>query len=163
MEKENEVPESGITLSPLSPDKLQGVLEIERSVYSLPWTRDMFLSELAFPEQSFFYVMELEGALIGYAGFRAFMGEAHIMNIAVHPRHMRKGLGKKLLDFLLGEIAAQRAGIVYLEVRRSNAAAIGLYERSGFTTVSVRPGYYADNCEDALIMVKGLDIHEQQI
>lgn len=163
MEEEKEISRSEIVFSPLSRDKIQAVMEIERRVYSLPWTEAMFLSELALPEQSFFFVMEYRGEIIGYAGFRAFMGEAHIMNIALKPGFTRKGLGGKLLDFLLGEISSRGAGIVYLEVRRSNAAAIGLYERSGFTTASIRPCYYSDNDEDAVIMIKGLDIYENKI
>jgi len=80
-------------------------------------------------------------------------GEVHIHAIATHPDHRRAGVGAALLDRALAQGRAQGCSIATLEVRRGNAPAIALYQRAGFRTVHVRPRYYQDNGEDALVMV----------
>jgi ribosomal-protein-alanine N-acetyltransferase len=78
--------------------------------------------------------------------------ELQIMNVAVDPEQRRRGYGSALLADLLQFARGQNIAAATLEVRRSNAGAIQLYERHGFRHVGVRPRYYSDNHEDALIM-----------
>jgi len=83
--------------------------------------------------------------------------ELHVLNVATTPALRRRGFARALMDEALAYAAAQRVRIVLLEVRRSNRAAIKLYRGFGFTALGVRPRYYADNDEDAIEMILGLD------
>jgi ribosomal protein S18 acetylase RimI-like enzyme len=106
------------------------------------------------------------GRIVGFAAFSAIMtvgaGESAIENMAVDPLWQRKGVGRRLLTAGLLWCRAHAAGMVFLEVRASNRAAIGLYERVGFSTVGIRPGYYREPAEDGLQMRKILDLSLQQ-
>jgi ribosomal-protein-alanine N-acetyltransferase len=77
--------------------------------------------------------------------------EMHLLNLAVHPAHRRRGIARFLLTTALVRARSQGAAVVWLEVRPSNRAALALYHSFGFEEVGIRPGYYTDNGEDALI------------
>lgn len=130
---------------------LEAVLAIEKEVFTLPWTPGMFEREIIMPI-SRFYVLLAGDELAGYAGFWKVMGEAHILNFAIAPAHRRKGYGRRLLAALLDAARAETMRRAVLEVRASNAAALTLYGACGFRRLGVRPGYYPDNDEDAVIM-----------
>jgi len=83
--------------------------------------------------------------------------ELHVLNIATEPSMRRRGIARMLMDVALDYARDARIRIVLLEVRRSNRAAIKLYRGLGFTAMGVRPGYYADNDEDAIEMMLALD------
>lgn len=83
--------------------------------------------------------------------------ELHVLNVATAPPLRRRGFARVLMDEALAYAARERVRIVLLEVRRSNRAAIKLYRGLGFTALGVRPGYYADNDEDAIEMILALD------
>ena len=83
--------------------------------------------------------------------------ELHILNVATTEALRRRHLGLALMEEALAYGAAHHIRIVLLEVRRSNLPAIKLYRRLGFTALGVRAGYYADNDEDAIEMILGLD------
>jgi ribosomal-protein-alanine N-acetyltransferase len=83
--------------------------------------------------------------------------ELHVLNVATSPPLRRRGFARALMDEALAYAASERVRIVLLEVRRSNRAAIKLYRGFGFTVLGVRPGYYADNGEDAIEMILALD------
>jgi [ribosomal protein S18]-alanine N-acetyltransferase len=83
--------------------------------------------------------------------------ELHVLNVATDPPMRRRGLARALMDEALVYAAGERVRIVLLEVRRSNRPAIKLYRGLGFTVLGVRPGYYADNDEDAIEMILALD------
>ena len=78
--------------------------------------------------------------------------EVHLLDLAVDESARRRGVGRELVEALLGYARETEARLVLLEVRRSNAAAIGLYRSTGFTENGVRRAYYSDNGEDALEM-----------
>jgi len=82
--------------------------------------------------------------------------EAHITNIAIAPAFRRQGLGRMLLEGLVALARAKQACRMTLEARVSNTAAVRLYEQMDFVSAGIRPGYYSDNNEDALIMWKEL-------
>lgn len=83
--------------------------------------------------------------------------ELHILSIATHPSARRRGLARALLDHALATARERAMRLVLLEVRRSNRDAIRLYRSFGFRAMGVRPGYYADNREDAIEMILVLD------
>ncbi|MBI5116539.1 ribosomal protein S18-alanine N-acetyltransferase [Candidatus Poribacteria bacterium] len=140
-----------LTFQKLSMPHLETVLEIERQSFKTPWSKFAFIHEMRF-ERSVFKVAKVGDHVVGYGGFWHVLDEAHISNIAVHPDHRRKGIGRRLLSHLLEEAVARGALKATLEVRRSNIAAQKLYESFGFKIVTVRKYYYSDENEDALIM-----------
>ena len=128
---------------------VDGIAHIEALSFKTPWTRDMILSEMKEP-LSHFFVAFSAGEMIGYYGFLHILDELHILNVAVHPDHQGKGVGKALMADLKERAAALSARAITLEVRESNLAAKRLYERVGFVLSGVRPRYYMDK-ENALI------------
>ena len=131
---------------------------IERLSFPLPWSRESFIREICEIDNSRLPVVvedeETRAEVMGYACWWEVADECHVTNFAVAPAHRRKGVG----DFLLGRILedAKDRGLLRatLEVRLGNAAAIALYEKWGFTAAAMRPRYYPDNREDALVMWK---------
>ncbi|MHC1785874.1 MAG: ribosomal protein S18-alanine N-acetyltransferase [Christensenellales bacterium] len=134
-------------------DDLDAVHAIEAACFALPWTRDMFLSELTHNKVARYLVLEDAGQIIGFAGAHMILDQGHVTNIAISAPHRGKGRGR-LLTLGLMQYAAN-LGVQYmtLEVRQSNQAAISLYSSLHFVKVSVRKRYYEDNGEDAWLMV----------
>jgi ribosomal-protein-alanine N-acetyltransferase len=130
---------------------LRRIEEIEQRAYRTPWSRSMFASELA--KASSICLGAFEGErLVGYIVNSRYVDAWHVMNVAVDPDYQRRGIATRLLERLF-ELTFDGDGRGYtLEVRVSNAEAIGLYERLGFERHGIRRGYYTDNREDALIM-----------
>ena len=134
---------------------LDQILEIEELCFPLPWSRESFLTELKNPLAQYI-VAQVGFALQGYAGVWLIFDEGHITNVAVHPRARGRRIGELLLANIMALASANGAVVVTLEVRPSNDAALSLYRRMGFEEKGHRRGYYLDNGEDALIMVKKL-------
>ena len=138
-------------------DDLEEVDEIEHRSYPTPWSRSMFTGELSKPTSICLGAFEAdgeEGALVGYLIVSRYVDAWHVMNLAVDPDHRGRGVATMLLERLF-EVTVDDARRGYtLEVRVSNATAVALYERLGFTSRGLRRGYYTDNREDALIMWK---------
>ena len=150
------VPSAGHTLlsvliRPMTELDLGEVLVIERTSFSNPWTDVMFLAELRENPFARFLVAARDDSILGYIGGWVIVDELHLLNLAVRPDSRRRGMAGQLVDSLFrsGEGLITTAS---LEVRRSNRSAIALYERFGFHQVGVRPGYYTDPLEDALVM-----------
>jgi ribosomal-protein-alanine N-acetyltransferase len=133
---------------------LAAVWAIEQASFSHPWTRAMFQEELAKVPSTLYVLKEMPGErVLGYSCFWSLSGELQLVNIAVHPELRDNGLGRKLLNHLLLEADSRAAEKIFLEVRPSNRAAIGLYEKLGFKVLYRRPRYYTPEGEDALVMV----------
>ncbi|MET0558411.1 MAG: ribosomal protein S18-alanine N-acetyltransferase [Solirubrobacterales bacterium] len=128
---------------------LPAVIAIERRSFPTPWSLAMFVLELSKPS-GICLAAQLGDDLIGYVICSRYDQVWHLMNIAVAPERRRAGVASRLLSRLLGE--AQGVLPLTLEVRVSNHQAIAMYERFGFRSAGVRPRYYHDNSEDALIM-----------
>ena len=129
--------------------------QLERELFADDaWSQQTWWAELAGrPRRD--YVAEVEGAeVLGYAGLDHGGDVADVMTIAVAPSARGRGLGRRLLDELETRARAGRAASVMLEVRADNAAAIGLYDRAGYTVVSTRRRYYQPGDIDALVMRK---------
>lgn len=131
---------------------LDQVMLLELACFSVPWTKEAFESELVKNQLAHYIVIEEGNEIIGYGGVWYIIDEGHITNVAIHPAHRNKGLGKKLVQGMKNAATHHGINHMTLEVRKSNVAAITLYERMGFEVAGVRPKYYTDNNEDALIM-----------
>ncbi len=135
----------------MNKEHIDGVYEIEKDCFAIPWSRKAFEQELE--NKLAIYVVAVEnGKVVGYGGMWHVVTEGHITNIAVHRAYRRRGIGDAIVKSLL-EIAEQKEMIgLTLEVRKSNEAAQSLYRSNGFILEGIRPEYYEDNKEDALIM-----------
>ena len=141
-----------INITPMIESDLDPILEIEAASFSTPWSRSMFLNELKSNPYSNLFVAREHGTLIGYVCFWVVFDELHLLNLSVHPDFRRRGFGEKLARFVLQFGRAKGAQKASLEVRAGNLPAIGLYEKTGFKVAAIRPGYYREPREDALIM-----------
>lgn len=120
------------------------------------WSPSAFEAALSEP-YGLFFTAWAEDVLAGYGIAYRMMDEAEILNLAVLPEYRRQGIGAALLSRLLTPASDAAPCRTFLEVRRSNAAAIALYEGFGFQTVGVRRNYYVSPREDALLMVREPD------
>lgn len=145
-----------VAIEPMRIKDLGEVLEIERLSFPIPWSKRTFLYELLENEQAVYLVAWEAKKIRGYIGMWMVIDEGHITNLAVHPAYRRRGIGRVLLETLIMESAKRGIHRLTLEVRRSNLGAQALYGRMGFKNAGIRPRYYQDNREDAMIMWKGL-------
>jgi ribosomal-protein-alanine N-acetyltransferase len=138
---------------------LTRVLELEAVSFSRPWTRDMFVKALdRSPGTTAVVARSASGLVTAYCMGQIVLDELHIHVLAVDPHWRERGLGRRLLAFVLRGAARQGATAATLEVRRSNIAAQRLYEGAGFRQSGIRRGYYPDPTEDALVYWRdGLD------
>ena len=141
-----------VRLRPMVDADVDAVLALDALVHPTTWSPEFMRSQLGLPGSRTNLVAELYGALVGHAALLVVADEGHVTSVAVAPDHQRMGIGRVLLAALCRD--AEHRGLVAmtLEVRVSNAAAIALYRRFGFAPSGVRPAYYADDGEDALIM-----------
>lgn len=130
------------------------VLRIEQAAFSTPWSRSAFLGELTSNPLALYIVGRLDGRIVCYGGCWLIHGEAHITNIAVDPDFRCRGYGEGICVWLLREAELRGMTRATLEVRVSNLVARELYRKLGFVPAGVRPKYYTDTQEDALIMWK---------
>ena len=101
------------------------------------------------------WLVALDGdAVAGYVGSQTVLGETDMMNVAVTPSYRRRGIAEQLILALVEELKAAGSHCLTLEVRASNAPAIGLYEKLGFSQIGLRRNYYRNPKEDALILRK---------
>jgi len=132
-------------------DDLDEILMIERVSFPTPWSRGIFMGELEYPLCRGLVAL-VRGRIVGYICFAIVYDEIHLRNLAVHEEWKRQGVASELLSQMIAVSAVEGAQYATLEVRRSNTAALGLYKRFGFVVEGVRPSYYSDTREDALIM-----------
>ena len=129
------------------------IAELEKRCFSDPWSLDSIRSELQNPLSAWVAAMDGD-TLAGYVGSQSVLGWADMMNLAVAPEYRRQGIGENLVLALEAVLKAEKVTCLTLEVRASNAPAIGLYEKLGFVQVGRRPNYYHNPKEDALILRK---------
>jgi [ribosomal protein S18]-alanine N-acetyltransferase len=150
-----------IEIRPLAYPDLPEVLAIERRVFPTPWSLAMFVLELSKQTGICLAACERTGTgedgagpserLVGYLICSRYDTVWHVMNVAVDLHRQRMGLASRMLAELYARVGDENARFT-LEVRRSNAVAIHLYEREGFRAAGTRRRYYQDNGEDALVM-----------
>jgi ribosomal-protein-alanine N-acetyltransferase len=136
----------------MSSNDIDAVLGIERSIYAFPWTPGNFNDCLV--EGYRCHVLIEDDKLIGYGVQMLVTDEVHLLNLTVASDFQKKGVGRALLNFLIADALEQQANKMILEVRRTNLAAIFLYESSGFDQIGLRKNYYPAHLgrEDAIVM-----------
>ncbi len=146
----------GFCVRQLTADDLDQLLRLEEACFSSPWSRESYRRELEENDLAHYWGVFAEDELIGFAGYWLILDEGHITNIAVAPERQNRGVGGFLLQGVINGCLAGGGKFLTLEVRASNQAALHLYEKAGFVSAGVRPGYYDDPKEDAVIMWKTL-------
>jgi [ribosomal protein S18]-alanine N-acetyltransferase len=147
---------------------LDAVMQIEQLSFRAPWSRQVFLEELSRP-WAFLDVLRAPdersrdgqkrdssrtpSRVVGFCNYWRVADEIHILKVAIHPDARRSGFGSRLLAHILDFSRKHRCRLVTLEVRRSNEPAQRVYRRFGFKAVGLRPSYYADDNEDAVVML----------
>ena len=145
-------PPVAIVVDRMTVDDLIAVHVIERESFSTPWPAQAYREEIEHNRLAHYIVARSGNSIVGFAGIRLLVDEAHITTFATRSAWRRQGIGERLLVALLDLALARGAKEATLEVRPSNIPAKRLYEKFGFKVVGVRPRYYSDNNEDALIM-----------
>ena len=144
--------EIGLRIRPMAIGDLQAVQGIEHASFTTPWPPQAYRQELETNRLAHYLVGQLGDEVMAYGGVWLMVDEAHITTFAVHPAYRRRRIGERLLLAMLDLSVDRHAREATLEVRLSNLAARRLYEKYGFRPVGIRPRYYSDNQEDALIM-----------
>lgn len=137
-------------------EHLPAVLGLEEACFPAPWSEALLLQETEPRRHSWNLVVRVDGVVRAFFFNWVVLDEMHLLNFAVAPELQGQGLGGLLLDWLLARAAAAGYAQISLEVRATNAPAIGLYASRDFERVAIRRGYYTDNGEDAVIMLRPL-------
>lgn len=137
---------------PMQVADLDAMMEIERVIYTHPWSRGNFRDSLDAGYSC--WILEDGEEIIGYSVLMLAADEAHLLNLSIAGQRQGQGLGWTLLQHMLDVARGHGAANIFLEVRVSNRSAIGLYEKAGFNEMAVRRNYYPahDGREDALLM-----------
>jgi ribosomal-protein-alanine N-acetyltransferase len=136
-------------------DDIPAVHRIERASFPVPWPDYAFRQEIETNRLAHYLVVRVGSKIVAYGGMWMMVDEAHITTFAVLPEWRRQGIGARLMLAMLQLATELQARVATLEVKISNDPARQLYSRFGFRPVGIRPRYYSDNGEDALIMTSG--------
>ncbi|WP_300902554.1 ribosomal protein S18-alanine N-acetyltransferase [uncultured Clostridium sp.] len=134
---------------------INGVYNLSKECFAIPWTLDSITNELNNPLAKYIIAEDLEtNEVIGFVGIWIIAGEGDITNIAVNPNYRKHGVASNLLLNLLDICKSLNCNDITLEVRESNIPAQNLYKKFDFKEEGIRKGYYSDNGENAIIMWK---------
>lgn len=137
----------------MTPEDVPFISKLEEETFSMPWSADSFL-EMISKEDVRYYVAEEDGRILGGCGVWMIAGEGNITNVVIAPEARNRGIGTAMLRHLMAEGDREGLTAYTLEVRVSNAAAIHVYEKLGFVSAGIRPGFYEKPAEDAMIFWK---------
>ncbi|MDE6386871.1 MAG: tRNA (adenosine(37)-N6)-threonylcarbamoyltransferase complex dimerization subunit type 1 TsaB [Lachnospiraceae bacterium] len=137
----------------MTPKDVPFISKLEEETFSMPWSAKDFL-EMISKEDARYYVAEKDGQLLGGCGVLFAAGEGNITNVVIAPEARNQGIGTGMLRHLMKESEQEGVKAFTLEVRVSNAAAIHVYEKLGFVSEGIRPGFYEKPAEDAMIFWK---------
>jgi ribosomal-protein-alanine N-acetyltransferase len=128
------------------------IYEIEQLAYPFPWSRGVFEDCLRVGCACF--GLQIGKDLAGYTIFNWAAGEAHLLNLCIHPEWQQRGYGSLLLEYVINHVARLDIETMFLEVRVSNPSAVNLYKNRGFMVIGRRPSYYqaGEGREDAIVM-----------
>lgn len=140
-----------IEIRELRDEDIETLAEIEAETFSMPWSREDFKNLLS-QSYCFYLVASAEGQVVGCCGYTESFHEASIDNVVVAAGFRNQGIGQALLGQLIARGEAAGVEAFTLEVRVSNEAAIHVYEKFGFRSEGIRPGFYEKPREDGLIM-----------
>lgn len=142
-----------VQIRPMKEADVERISMLEEETFSMPWSRDAFV-EMITKKDAGYYVAEIDGHIIGGCGVLMAAGEGNITNVVVDKKERNKGIGTKMLQYLIEDGYRRGIEAFTLEVRVSNAAAIHVYEKLGFLSEGIRPNFYEKPTEDAMIMWK---------
>ena len=137
-------------ITKIKPQDAAQLALLDKECFSVPWSEKSFAEEAQNPLATYFVARE-DGKIIGYGGFWTTIDEAQITNIAVHPDYRKRGVASKILEEILASATCKS---FVLEVRKSNLAAISLYEKYGFSACGERKNFYHTPTENAIIMIR---------
>jgi len=143
------------SVAPMTTADIAAVMRIERASFSTIWPSDAFYNELSTNKLAHYFVGRCQERVVAYGGIWVILEDSHVTTLAVEPDYRGRGFGEVLLLRLIDEAIERNAAWLTLEVRESNVVAQQLYRKYGFTTVTMRSGYYSDDNESALIMWAG--------
>ena len=157
-------PPAPFTFRRMHVDDLDRVMEIEKDGFAHPWSADLIRRELVHDWSTILLATDVRrgpgGALAevvaGFVVYWLVHDELHILNIATAVEERRRGVGRALMVEAAQRGRKAGAVLATLEVRRSNAPAIALYRSLGYRQAGIRPNYYVDEGEDAIVMVLDL-------
>lgn len=137
---------------------LDEVMNIELASFRSPWSRPVFVEELQRPWAFLDIVRSTgNGQVLAFCNYWRVADEVHLLKVATLPDARGLGLGARLLAHVIDFARRNDCRLITLEVRRSNEIAQRLYRRFAFRSVGVRPNYYADDNEDAIVMILEID------
>ena len=146
-----------MTIEKMNAGQVAQIADLEKICFSDPWSENSIASELE--NKLAHWLVAQEGEMVaGYIGSQTVLGETDMMNVAVHPDFRRRGIAEALVKRLVEDLKAMESHCLTLEVRASNAPAIALYEKLGFSQIGRRKNYYRNPREDALILRKEWEI-----
>jgi ribosomal-protein-alanine N-acetyltransferase len=146
---------SPFSIRPMTTSDIAAVTRIERASFSTIWPSDAFYNELSTNKLAHYFVGSCDERVVAYGGIWVVLEDSHVTTLAVDPDYRQRRFGEVLLLRLIDEAIEGGASWMTLEVRESNVVAQRLYRKYGFTTVTMRTGYYSDDNESALIMWAG--------
>ncbi|MFH2063817.1 MAG: ribosomal protein S18-alanine N-acetyltransferase [Pseudomonadota bacterium] len=149
-------------IMPITEEDIDQIIEIENVLFQKPWSRTSCLHELTCEGSYSFGIVftdpDRPTQFIAYIFFRIIMDEMHLFRIGVAQKWQKKGFATYLFQQSIQLASEKGADTVYLEVRTSNTPAISLYHKLGFRLIGKRPRYYPETNEDALVLMKQIDL-----
>ncbi len=147
----------GFIIRQMTVEDMPAVMALEQAAFKNPWSPELLQRELQHEWSTILLVEEPKESgppeLLGLAIFWIVHDEVHVLNVATAPKHRRRGVARAVMDEVLARGKQRRCTLATLEVRRSNEPALQLYRAFGFRPVGIRPNYYVDEGEDAIVMV----------
>ena len=153
----------GAQITVFLPKHAAAAAKLEKVCFTAPWSEEILRQESKNPAAVMLCAMDDQNRLLGWAGFEHVCGEGSITNVAVEPAARRRGIGQALVVSLIKEAEKLSLESLILEVRVTNSAAIALYNKLGFVSLGVRPGFYEAPREDALMMRKTLSERKETV
>lgn len=155
-----------LVIVPMVAADIDAVVDIENRSSPTPWPAQLFLEDLARDWAHVVLVRRAPasdgaGPVLGFASYWLVHDELHLLNLAAHPEHRRRGVGRRLMRHLIEVARGRGCRYVTLEVRRGNHAAQALYQGHGFEAMGLRARYYSDG-EDAIVMTLTLPGHTSE-
>lgn len=145
-----------IEIRSLNFNDLDAVTLIEKTCFSLPWSKESFVNELV-NQLAYYQCATIDGNVVGYMGMWKICDEGHVTNVAVLPEYRKKGIASLLISKMIDVCKCSEINSMTLEVRESNYDAIRVYEKFGFKSLGIRPNYYQKPNENAIIMWKSIN------
>ncbi len=140
-------------LVPMDKSHLKEVAELDKALFSQPWSQDSWESELYNTTVSLVVAETEEGHVLGYGVLGVILDEGCLEKIATRPEYQRQGIAQAILGSFL-RYGQEHLAFITLEVRDDNAPALALYEKNGFVEVGRRKNYYAEVHRDAILMTR---------